>query len=299
MKHKKEPLTRRDFIKGAGCAAVGVAVGLPVLADEVAPPVEKSTVVLIRNKAVVSADGKIDGMIVQQMLDDAVMALFGKKTPQECFGQILSPDDVVGIKSNEWRSLPTPPEVEQAIRRRVLEVGVSEKNISIADRKVMEIEIFQKSTALINVRPMRTHAWAGVGSLTKNYIMFVDDRPDYHGDACASLAKLWDLPVIKGKTRLNVLVMLTPQFHTAGPHHFDPSFVWTYGGMIVATDPVAADSIGLQIIQQKRQLVFGKNRPLQPTAHHIALADTEYGLGQSDRSKINLIRLGWEEDVLI
>lgn len=299
MTRDRTKLTRRDFIKGAGCAAVGVAVGLPVLADEVAKPVEKSRVVLIRHRDVVSAEGKLDGELIRQMLDQAMAALFGKEKPVDCWKQIIRPEDIVGIKSNIWHYLPTPGEVEQAIRRRVLEVGVPEDHIAIDDRNVLDNEVFRKATALINTRPMRTHAWSGVGSLIKNYITFSSHWPDYHPDACAGLAGLWNLPHVKGKTRLNVLVMLTPQFHTVGPHHFDRSYVWRYNGLIVSTDPVAADSIGLRIIQRKRQLAFGEDRPLQPTAHHIALADTEYGLGNSDPNKIELIRLGWDGDILI
>ena len=92
-----------------------------------------------------------------------------------------------------------------------------------------------------------------------------------NASACADLATLWQLPIVKDKTRLNILVMLTPQFHNIGPHHFDPMYIWPYKGLIVSTDPVAADAVGLRIIQQKRLEVFGQERPLQPTAHHIRL----------------------------
>jgi len=293
-------VTRRDFIKGAGCAAVGLAAGLPVLAEETPQEIiNKSRVVLIRNRDVVSGDGKIDGALVQQMLDEAMMALFGKDKAIDCWRQIIKPTDVVGIKSNVWKYLPTPLEVEQAIMNRVLEAGVAKGNVAIDDRDVLGNVVFQRATALINTRPMRTHAWSGVGSLVKNYIMFVENPPDYHDDACAGLAKLWELPMVKGKTRLNILVMLTPQYHNVGPHHFDKAYVWSYNGLIVSTDPVAADSIGLKIIQQKRRLAFGEDRPLQPIAHHIAIADREYHLGNSNPGKIDLIRLGWENDILI
>lgn len=240
-----------------------------------------------------------DQALVEQMLDEAVVALFGREKPLDNWKEILNPNDVLGIKSNVWRYLPTPPEIESTLQKRAMEVGIPAGKIAVSDRDVLNIEVFQKATALINTRPMRTHAWSGVGSLIKNYITFAPDPPAYHDDACASLAKLWELPIAKGKTRLNVLVMLTPQFHNVGPHHFDPSYVWNYNGLIVSTDPVAADSIGLQIIQQKRKLVFGEKRPLQPTAHHIALADREYGLGQSRDENINLIRIGWDKDILI
>ena len=298
MAKKKTGLSRRNFMKGVGGALLGMAAGLPKPAFGTVAQAGTSRVVLIRNEDVVSGLNDYDAELIQAMLDEALVALFGLETPSDCWAQMIRPDDVVGIKTNVWSYLPTPPELEQAIRRGVLGAGVSEENVAMSDRGVLQNEVFQRSTALINTRPMRTHAWSGVGSLIKNYIMF-DHPPDYHDDACASLAKLWDLPITRGKTRLNVLVMLTPQFHNIGPHHFDPSYTWPYGGLIASTDPVAADAVGLRIIQQKRRLVFGEDRPLQPTAHHIALADTEYGLGNAAMEKIELVRLGWQDDSLI
>jgi hypothetical protein len=298
MAQERSSLTRRDFMKGVGSVALGVAAGFPAPASASTTQADTSRVVLIRNSNVALGVRDTDGTLVQQMLDDAIVALFRQDDASECWRQIIRPDDVVGIKTNGWRYLPTPPEVEQALRRGVLQARVPEENIAIGDQRILRNEVFQRSTALINTRPMRTHAWSGVGSLLKNYITF-SHPPDYHADACASLAELWNLPITRGKTRLNVLVMLTPQFHNIGPHHFDPSYTWPYGGLIVSTDPVAADAIGLQIIQRKRRLVFGEDRPLQPTAHHIALADAEYHLGNADMSKIDLVRLGWEEDSLI
>lgn len=299
MSNSLNKMTRRDFVKITGCAAVGIAAGISTTVAETVEAKIKSRVVLIRHPEVISEKGGVEQALVEQMLDQAMVALFGNEKPLDNWKEILKPDDVLGIKSNVWSHLPTPSEVESTLQKRAMEVGIPEDKIAISDRDVLEIEVFQKATALINTRPMRTHAWSGVGSLIKNYITFVTNKPDYHGDACASLAKLWELPITKGKTRLNVLIMLTPQFHTVGPHHFDPSYVWNYNGMIVSTDPVAADSIGLQIIQQKRKLVFGEDRPLQPTAHHIALADREYGLGQSQNENIDLIRIGWDKDILI
>ena len=291
--------TRREFIKGVGAATVSLAVGMPESTRSETTQAGTSRVILVRHRDAVSDSGDISGELVGRMLEDAMAALFGGDDPPACWRQIIRADDVVGIKTNGWRNLPTPPAVEQAIRRGVLSAGVPERNIAIADRDVLENEVFQRSTALVNTRPMRSHAWSGVGSLIKNYITFVTNRPDYHPDGCAELARLWDLPIVRGKTRLNVLVMLTPQYHNIGQSHFDPSFVWNYNGLIVSTDPVAADSVGLRIIQQKRRLAFGEDRPLQPTAHHIAIADTQFHLGNSDPARIDLVRLGWDGDILI
>ena len=299
MSKKNDLITRRDFVKGAGCAALGMAIGLPVLAQEVVPELTKSRVVLVRDKGAVASNGKINGEVIQRMLDQAVMALLEKKGPVDCWKALIKPDDVVGIKSNEWRHLPTTTQVEQAIKKRVMDAGVPEKNISIDDRGVLRNPIFQKATALINARPMRTHAWSGVGSLIKNYTLFDPNPPHYHDHACAPLGKLWELPIVKGKTRLNVLVLFTPLFYGVGPHHFDKTYTWTYGGLAVGTDPVAVDSVGLRLFQAKRKEYFGRERPIKPAAHHIAFADTRYHLGASDPSKIELVKLGWEEGVLI
>jgi hypothetical protein len=298
MKRSEADLTRRTFIKGMGLAAVGGAAGLPAGEKAIRFRQSTSRVVMIRDEDAGGADGTINGEVIQAMMDRAMTSLFGMDSPEACWRLILQPDDIVGIKTNIWRFLPTPPEVEQALKRGAMTAGVPEENIGMGDQNVPRLEIFQRTTALLNARPMRTHAWSGVGSLIKNYIMF-DNPSDYHDDACANLAALWQLPVVKDKTRLNVLVMLTPQFHNIGPHHFDPMYVWPYKGLIVSTDPVAADALGLRIIQAKRREVFGEDRPLQPTAHHIRLADTEHGLGNADMSRIDLVRIGWEADALI
>ena len=296
---KKTTFTRRDFIKGAGCAAVGVAMGLPVVGQELTALTAKSRVVLIRDKLAVGADGKINGEVIQGMLERAMIALFDKEDPVSCWKQIIRADDVVGIKSNEWGPLPTTTEVEQAIKSGVMSAGVSEKNIGIGDRGVLSDPLFKKATALINARPMRTHAWSGVGSLIKNYVMFVPEPWKYHDNSCADLGAIWHLPVVKDKTRLNVLVLLTPLFHGVGPHHFDKTYTWSYNGLLVGTDPVAVDSVGLRLFQAKRQAYFSEQRPMKPVAHHIAIADKKFGLGTSDPDRIELVKLGWQEDVLI
>jgi len=291
-------VTRRDFLKGASCAAMGLAVGVnPILGEDLTA--EKLTkVILIRHQDAV-VDGEVNGAALKSMMDQALMELTGTEHPIDAWQKYFTEDDIVGIKSNEWGPLPTPLALEQVIRQGCILAGVHPENIDIDDRGVLKSEIFQKSTALVNARPMRTHHWSGVGSLLKNYIMFVERPWDYHDNSCADLAKLWELPITKGKTRLNVLVMLTPLFHGIGAHHFDKEFTWGYHGLIVGTDPVACDAVGLSIIKARRLEYFGEDRPMKPSPHHIAFADTKHGLGTADLNKIDLVKLGWEEGILI
>jgi hypothetical protein len=206
---------------------------------------------------------------------------------------------VVGVKSNVWAYLPTPPELEQAIREEVVRAGVRPENVGVDDRGVLGNPVFRRMTALVNVRPMRTHAWSGLGTCLKNVITFVENPPDYHEDACASLGAIWRKPPVAGKVRLNVLVMLTPQFHSVGPHSFAKDLTWPYYGLVVGRQPVPVDAIGARIIQAKRRQHFGADRPISPSPHHIAIAGARYGLGPSDPARIDLVRLGLAEDALV
>ena len=233
------------------------------------------------------------------MLNQAVSALMQEEQASAAWKRLVAPSDVVGIKSNVWRYLATPRALEEAIRTEVIAAGVTPENVAVDDRGVRSNPVFQRATAFINTRPMRSHHWSGLGTLLKNMIMFVPRPQEYHGDACSPLGAIWQLPEVKGKVRLNVLVMLTPQFHGVGAHSFSNEFVWPYNGLIVGVDPVAVDATGARIIEAKRRLYFGDDRPLKPPAHHIQVADTRYGLGVSDPERIELIRLGSMDDALI
>ncbi len=197
----KKLLTRRQIIKDAAKAGIGSALLLNSPVNLFGQGENKTRVVLIRDANVLDNNGNEKPEILQQMLDKAVLSLTGASDIKSGWKKIIKPDDIVGIKSNVWNYLPTPPALEKAIKKRVMEAGVSETNIGIKDRGVLNDPVFQKSTALINVRPMRTHAWSGVGSLIKNYIMFTDNPASYHPDSCADLAKLYELPAVKGKTK--------------------------------------------------------------------------------------------------
>lgn len=299
MSEFQKTITRRDFIRKATYATLAVAMGLSPQEEKKLELAKKTKVVLVRDPEAVDKKGRINPKVIQQMLDRSVTSLFDKKDPVESWKLLVKPEDVVGVKSNVWSPLPTPKEVEQVIKKRVMEVGVPEKKIGIDDRGVLRNRIFVNSTVLINVRPFRTHHWSGVGGCIKNYIMFVPRPNKYHGNSCADLAALWKLPMVEGKTRLNILVLLTPLFYGIGPHHFDSTYVWNYKGILVGTDPVALDAVGLRLFQAKRLTYFGEERPIKPPPHHIVFADTKHKLGTSDFKKIELVKLGWKEGILL
>jgi hypothetical protein len=294
---KEKTITRRDFLRVTAGTAMAATLGPGLLGEARAETTAK--VVLIRNAGVLGSQDRVQEEILQSMLDEAVKTLLGVKEPLEAWRKLFKSSDVVGIKSNEWQKLPTPKELESVIKRRLLDAGVAEKNIGIDDRGVLNNPVFLNATALVNTRPLRTHHWAGVGTCLKNYIQFVPNRPDYHEEGCSPLGKIWTYPIVKGKTRLNILSAITPQFYGRGANFFDRRYVWPYKGLIVGTDPVAVDTVGAHLLQSKRVAFFGEDKALDVPPVHIMVADKKYHLGVSELSRIQLIKLGWMEEVLI
>jgi hypothetical protein len=293
-------ISRRKLIKNTAFAALGTSL---LLNSEFSlfgrNPEDLTKVILVRDENVIDAELKANKQVLEKMLDEAVVSLTKESSADLAWKKILKPNDILGIKTNVWNNLRTPIVLEEILKEKALKVGIKPEYIGINDRGILDDPVFQKASALINVRPMRTHAWSGVGSLLKNYIMFSDKPSEYHPDSCADLAKLWQLENVKGKTRLNILVMLTPLFHGVGPHHFNKKYTWEYKGLLVGFDPVAVDSVGLRIIQNKRTEFFGEDTPLNPPAKHILLADTRHHLGTADPNKIDLIKLGLQENTLV
>jgi hypothetical protein len=293
----RETITRRDFLKesaGLLLASTGLAA-----TPRSAKAQSKIRVVVIRNVGVVGPNSEINRNILQAMLDEAACILTGEKETRLAWQSMFTKADIVGIKTNAWRYLPTPKELEGVIQQRLLDVGISSGNISIDDRGVLDNPVFNKATALVNVRPVRTHHWSGVGSCLKNYIMFVRQPSAYHDEGCSDLGKIWTYPVVKGKTRLNILCALTPQFFGRGANFFDRRYVWPYKGLIVGTDPVAVDAVGAELLRRKRIAHFGDDRALDVQPVHISVADKKYKLGISDLSRIEIVKVGWQEEVLL
>jgi hypothetical protein len=94
-------------------------------------------------------------------------------------------------------------------------------------------------------------------------------------------------------------VVLTPLFHGKGPHHFQAEYTWAYKGLILGTDPVAVDATALRLLEAKRREHFGQEQPFSVPPKHIQVAQDKYQLGLADAQRIDLVKLGWSEGLLI
>ena len=119
---KEKIITRRDFLRVTAGTAMAATLGSGILREVRAEQTAK--VVLIRNAEVLGPQDKVQEEILHSMLDEAVKSLVGTDKPTEAWKKLFKSSDVVGIKSNVWARLPTPKELETAIKRRLLDVGV-------------------------------------------------------------------------------------------------------------------------------------------------------------------------------
>jgi hypothetical protein len=131
----------------------------------------------------------------------------------------------------------------------------------------------------------------------KNYITYSGAPSNYHDANNVKLGEIWQLPIVKGKTRLVVVDALRP-LCDKGPQP-DPRYMWDYRGLLGGTDPVAVETVCLRIITEKRQALRGEPWPLSPPPLCVTAADETYGLGTSRWSEITLDRVGWTQDALV
>jgi len=304
IKTKNETITRRDFLKGAAYGTLGITLGLKNIdsfayTEKNAVPFSaekpESKVVLIRHQAVINKKDTINQKIVSEMIDTALKTFSGEEDALKAWRRYIRPEDTVGVKFThcDWMRIPTEQAVIDAILKRISDLKVPESRIYAQDGDLP----LEKCTILINVPTVKVHTLTGIAASLKNYINFSKKPGSYHHDGSANLGEVWLMPHVKGKTKLIIVDLLRPYFGP-GPQ-INPLHRWNYNGILVGTDPVAIDTVCTKICQVKRNLFKEEEWLLTPPPKSIATAETKYRLGTSNPLKIKLIRLGWEQNILI
>ena len=167
MKSVRNEITRRDFMKRSALGTMGMAAGMGAISGclaateardtfrylrnaefptpkEVSPikPVSNeiySTSSVAQSSKAVKENGAINQAIVQQMFDEAIFACTGKDSIEAAWDTLvpgLKSTDTIGLKINCINpSLPTHPEVINAIIDHLKKIGINENNIIVWDRR--------------------------------------------------------------------------------------------------------------------------------------------------------------------
>jgi hypothetical protein len=170
-----------------------------------------------------------------------------------------------------------------------------------ARRSYAALFITREVNKLINVPCLKDHQSAGITLALKNLSHgLVNNVCRSHGtislNACnAFIPAVVAMPVIRNKTVLHILDGVKGVYH-GGPGALS-QFVWEHNTLYFATDPVALDHIGWDVIDAKRVSV-GMKKLVEDTPdqfstfvhrqpEHVEIAGA-LGLGEWDRAKIDL-----------
>jgi uncharacterized protein (DUF362 family) len=290
------------------------------------PTAEKVPVAVIRHRAMLADPTTPRREAVLAALDAGLCHVFGEKDPAQAWRKVCTPTDVVAIKVNCISGLIySHPVLAQAIAQRLTDIGVPAENIIIWDRTSGELArsgyqinrdgpgvrcygtdgayddwlahrsirtrlskiITQAASVIINVPVLKHHGSSGVTLAMKNHYGSIANPGDLHANNCdPGIPELNDIPAIREKTRLIVVDAVRGLFD-GGPGG-RPDQVWPAQTLIISANPVAADALGLEIIDAARRQ---RGLPsLASQAHHIATA-AQLGLGPNQRAGMNVLEL--------
>jgi uncharacterized protein (DUF362 family) len=157
--------TRRRFLKETAFAAAGLAaagkigkagtvgsalegLGAGEPRAVAAAAADRSKVVLVRSKAVVAADGKVEYALFESMLDKAMTTFVGNSSATDAWKKFVSLDDVVGLKVNtlgcaDIKGMDYTQHFGAAVGAvagALKKTGVADKNIVVWDRSEEEMK---------------------------------------------------------------------------------------------------------------------------------------------------------------
>lgn len=275
-----------------------------------------------------NVDSQPETANVELMVDTALLAFTGRGEIGAAWREFIHPDDRVLIKLNCMGAplMATNEATVYAIVRGLQTAGVNSSNMVIFDQfrsrllsahfrpgsDVLEVAVeydqdrgystwptehgsgssrfavaFEWATAVVNVPVFKDHSVCGFSGSIKNISHGVIDNPsDMHSDGCnPAIADIYRLDLVQQRIRLVICDALRVMYD-GGPQ--DGVGKTAGNSIYVATDPVAIDTVGFDLVQQIRDeqglpLLEEDGRPctwLQTAA--------DYRLGVHNRDEIRL-----------
>jgi len=276
--------------------------------------------------------GRIDYGQVAHLLAAAIRPFTGCDDPlKNPWREIATPQDKVAIQVDLGRP-PVATETINAIIDALVNSGVSPDNIIVyagsegdlfragisvnpkgrgirtmgseseGFRGGLSRIVLDYCTVIVNVARLRADKDLGMRGCVTNCLATVP-----HVDRIRLLAHPAELPraaadpVVRRKTRLHVLEAYQPILEDTG-QDFPP--VWEYRGLLMSSDPVATDLIGLRILAAKqaatRSNAESEAAPAEAALQYLEPAGSNrLRAGQSNPDKITLKIIGTTKDILV
>ncbi len=279
----------------------------------------KSVVAHIKAEEVISGQ-IIHRSLVGEMIEEGIRTITGKETGPDAWHALLKKDDVIGIKFNHVAAeaidttwpfasqlvdslgqagfapqrimlIEAPPQLARELKTKPAPLGWSGGEVSFGSGAEQLAAVLQEITAIINVPFLKTHSVAGMSGCLKNLSHALIRRPGrYHANGCAPfVGDIVALPQIRSKLRVNIVNALRAVFD-GGPDA-TPESIWPNKGILVSKDPVAADAMGVTLLNDQRRLVrlplLGGPSNKVPHLHAAA----SRGVGTDDEDYIRFVEM--------
>jgi hypothetical protein len=207
----------------------------------------------------------------------------GKASGAEAWHVLLKPEDIIGIKFNRsgqaafantpamadglikslvdagWSPrqivcIEPPPGIEERYGTTPAVLGYDSDPTDFGSGADQLASVLRQVTSLINVPFLKTHNIAGMTACLKNLSHGLIKHPArYHDNGCHPyITDIVSLDQIRRKLRFNLVDAIRVVFDGGPEPQVDTSSV--AGTILAASDPVAADALGLTTLNEKRRL---------------------------------------------
>lgn len=186
------------------------------------------------------------------------------------------------------------------VRHFKLPAGVKTATHNNNDHPMSDIRVYQsvgtkycrqflEATCVIDMTQIKDHSICGYTGTMKNITHGNINNPHHHHahNASPQIAMLYNHPIVTSRVRLHITDAFKVMYDK-GPLDKDPKTRLLQGAVFVATDPVAMDTVGWQVVEHLRKekgLKTLKESKREPSYIRVA---GELGLGIHD---LNAIRL--------
>jgi hypothetical protein len=266
---------------------------------------------------------------LREMLDASITELTGLDEARDAWAVLFSPDERVAIKVNTFRNslIWTHVPLVTAVTDSLQDAGIPAEQIVIFDYYTRELEkagfainedgpgvrcygtesnytqegtvkgrdiklsdILLACDALINMPVLKSHMISGVSFAMKNHYGSISSPSLLHSDIGNAMAELNALSPIKDRTRLIVGDALTACLKYLGSYPYWSSD-WTGDSILLSFDPVAIDTVALQMLEQLLTDEGGDPSSLLAMATPCLESGAELGLGTNDPANIDFVEV--------
>jgi len=313
----------------AGTTPTTVPTATPTAAPTVAPPDGPSKVVHTHHTRVWNGE-TLATEAIRQMLNASITALTGLDDAGEAWAALFDPGERIAIKVNTittsdfWTHVP----LVMAVTEQLQAVGIPPEQIIIFDRDMYELkhagytinedgpgvrcygtggrytagwtlmdsdillsDILLSCDALINMPILKHHSHSGITFAMKNHFGTFNRPASFHRPHTGpAIVELNALPPIRDRTRLIVGDTLT--VCPISRHGWFEAV--TGNSILMSFDPVAHDTIGLQMLSEVMASEGYDPAAATDLADGWLTNSAELGLGTNDPDSIELIEVTLE-----